>query len=102
MSPLNIPLWDIHACAQPVPSGTEQKSKAKVKEKRGCVALHLRVGLHGHWHAWVGSRRTSHTVINVRLRASACVPAPQRSISMNKRAVAIAIGFVHVMPAQGG
>ena len=38
-------LWDTHACARPVPSGTEQKCKAKVKETSSSVACHRRLSL---------------------------------------------------------
>ena len=34
------PLWDTDACARPVPSGTKQKCKAKVKEKSSSVTCH--------------------------------------------------------------
>ena len=36
----HTPLWDTDACARPVPSGTKQKCKAKVKEKSSSVTCH--------------------------------------------------------------
>ena len=39
------PLWDTDACARPVPSGTKQKCKAKVKEKSSSVTCHRRLSL---------------------------------------------------------
>ena len=38
-------LWDTDACARPVPSGTKQKCKAKVKEKSSSVTCHRRLSL---------------------------------------------------------
>ena len=39
------PLWDTDACARPVPSGTKQKCKAKVKEESSSVTCHRRLSL---------------------------------------------------------
>ena len=39
------PLWDTDACARPIPSGTKQKCKAKVKEKSSSVTCHRRLSL---------------------------------------------------------
>ena len=39
------PPWDTGACARPVPSGTKQKCKAKVKEESSSVTCHRRVSL---------------------------------------------------------
>ena len=35
------PLWDTDACARPVPSGTKQKCRAKVKSQAPCVTFRL-------------------------------------------------------------
>ena len=50
-------LWDTDACARPVPSGTEQKCKAKVKEKGSSVTCHRRLSL--QWRQTQGVRSGS-------------------------------------------
>ena len=42
--PCTTPLWDTDACARPVPSGTKQKCKAKVKEESS-LQCHRRLSL---------------------------------------------------------